>query len=178
MTDFIQIFSQPIGKPIILQIISEIERQPSDFQKLFDLIFYENKNIGWRAAWVADHLSRKHADWFSNRMKIQLMRFAQISIPSGHLRLCLSILLNAGLPDEISGDFINFCFENILNEKTAIAVKAQSVKILSEICKTEPDLRNEVEAVLQNIDIQNYTAGMKTVVKKFLNKKPIKILPE
>jgi hypothetical protein len=169
MLNFVKIFSQPIGKPIILQIISEIEMQSSDFQEVFDLIFDENKNIAWRAAWVVDHLSRKHVELFSNKMKLKLVNFSQTVTKSGHLRLCLSILLNVGLPDALSGDFINFCFENILNEKTAVAVKALSVKVLSEICKTEPDLRNEVKIVLQNIDIQNYTAGMKTVVKKFLN---------
>lgn len=167
MLNLTEILSQPINKAIIMQIISEIELQPSDFQQVFDLIFDKNKNIAWRAAWITDHISRKHSKWFSNQMKVKLISFSQTDAKNGHLRLCLSILLKSGLPADISGDFVNFCFNNILEEKTAIAAKALSIKLLAEICKTEPDLRNEVEVVLRNINIENYTSGMKAVVKNF-----------
>jgi len=167
--DFLKIFSKPITKEVIVQIISEIRMQPVEFQKVFDLIFNENNNIAWRAAWVVDNFSRKNNDCICDKMKVKLMDFSQTVTKDGHLRLCLSILLNAGLPANVSGEFINFCFGNILNKKTAVAVKALSVKILSKICETEPDLRNELKVVLQNIDIQNYTAGMKSVVKHFFS---------
>lgn len=171
MLNFRDIFSYPIGKTTIMQIIAEIEIQPSDFQQIFDLIFDKDTNIAWRAAWVADHICRKHKNWFSMEMKVKLMKFSQTVIKNGHLRLCLSILLNAGLSVSVSGDFINFCFENIKNNKTSVAVKVLSVKILSEICKKEPDLQNEVEIVLQDIDMYICTSGIKSVVKNFFLQK-------
>ncbi|GHT18000.1 hypothetical protein FACS189429_3420 [Bacteroidia bacterium] len=174
MYNFSEILSQPIGKQIIAQLISEIETQPSDFQVLFNLIFKDKSKqeitVAWHAAWVIDHISRKHFDWFDDKMKTELVNFSQNVTKDGHLRLCLSILLNAGLPAEISGDFVNFCFQNIINEKTAVSVKALSIKLLAEICKTEPDLQNELKIILQNIDFQSTASGVKAAVKNVLSK--------
>ncbi|MDR2825155.1 MAG: hypothetical protein LBB41_08165 [Prevotellaceae bacterium] len=171
----IEILSRRMSKREIMQIVSEITMQSSDFYELFDSIFRnENKKderIAWHAAWVIDHISRQNSACFSNEMKVKLSDFSPTVGKDGHLRLCLSILLNIGLPDEVSGDFINFCFQNILNEKTAVAVRALSIKLLSKICKTEPDLINELTAVLQNINYQNSTAGMKAVVQNFFKNK-------
>jgi hypothetical protein len=163
---FQNIFSKPLNLNILSNIVSEIELQPTDFQSVFDLIFSDDKKIAWHAAWAAEKVSERHADWFDNEMKTRLIQLCCTATHGGLLRGCLSLLLNVKLPEPISVEFLNKCFENMLTENVDVAVKVLSLKVLHEITKTEPDLLTELRAVLDNIDYQHYTAGFRTAARK------------
>ena len=98
-------------------------------------------------------------------------RIAELAVSSrfsGQQRLALSAVLHLGLPENISVELINTCFERMLSPKSPTAVQALSMKLLFAFCQREPDFKQELKACLSSVDIENYSVGFKTVRKNIL----------
>lgn len=165
--------ANPASIRYIDKLVLEVYEQPDTFPILFQLIFDADMKVAWKAAWVCDKISEKTPDWFSSSHFDQLCKLLLQTNHSGLQRGCLSTLLNLPLPEEISVDFINFCFESMISPKSAIAVQALSMKMLLRISQKEPDFALELKAYLENIDVNCYSAGFIATRKntlKVLNK--------
>lgn len=172
--DYREQLKNPASLRYIDKLVRDIYEQPEDFAVLYRLIFDEDKNVAWRAAWAVEKISEKHVNWFSEENFLELVNLILIKNHGGIQRGCLSMLLNLPLPNQIPVEFINFCFDSMISPKSPIAVQALSMKMLLRITQKEPDFRQELIAYLENIDFESYSAGFKSTrrnVLKALNNK-------
>lgn len=154
--------SRPLSKYFLDELVSYIFENPSDFDDFYPLIFEYDKKIAWRAAWSCVKLSEQKPEWFTDHNFKEISILAITTFHGGLKRECLSILFNLPLPNPISVDLINACFEWMVAQKSPIAVQALSMKLLLRICQIEPDFKPELMATLENIDVENYSAGFKS----------------
>jgi hypothetical protein len=167
--DFREAFLTPLSKLYIDRIVQEIEQSPESFNVVYHLIFDNNKNIAWRAAWACQKLSIKHPDWFSEKSYMALSELALTTSHSGLQRGCLAILSNLTVPSTISVDFINACFDWMQSTRSAIAVQAYSMKLLYSISIKEPAFKSELLACLESMDVHLYSSGLICTRKNIIN---------
>jgi len=163
--DYREQLKNPASLRYIDKIAFEALQQHADFLQLFSLIFDEDKNVAWRAAWACQKISEKQSKWFTKEQFLKLTELVISTTHGGLQRGCLSILNNLPLPEPIPVELINACFDWMVSEKSPIAVQALSMKLLCKICKKEPDFIPEFKAYLENIDIESYSAGFKSMRK-------------
>ena len=167
--DYREHLRQPLSKHFVDILALEIFANPTDFDVVYQLIFDENEKVAWRAAWACQKISEKHPEWFSDQHFEELSALVISTSHGGLLRGCLSVINNIALPQCLSVEFINACFDWMISAKSPIAVQALSMKILLRICHKEPEFKQELSVVLENIDFENYSSGFKSVRKNILN---------
>jgi len=152
------------------QLFADVSESSEDFSIVFELMFDKNEKTAWHAAWICEKVSERSPHFFSEKAIEQIVALAISTIFTGLQRLLLSMILNLGLPNEISVDFINLSFERMISPKSPVAVQVLSMKVLHEFTKREPDLKAELKAYLESIDIENYTSGYRSARKNILKK--------
>jgi hypothetical protein len=160
--DYREYLRRPLSKHFVDHLVLEIFGNPSDFEIVYRLIFDQDANVAWRAAWACQKISDKHPEWFDDMHFNELAKLAISTKQGGLQRGCLSTLNNLLLPNPIPVEFINACFDWMVSAKSPIAVQALSMKMLLRICRNEPDFKPELMAYLENIDFENYSAGFKS----------------
>jgi hypothetical protein len=159
--DYKEYLSGPLSKHFVDYLTQQIFSKPHDFDQIYHLIFVPEEKVAWRAAWACQKISETKPEWFTDNQFHELASLAISTSHSGLQRGCLSILLNQSLPDSVSVEFINACFEQMVSMKSAVSVQALSMKMLFRICQKEPDFKQELIATLENIDLDNYSSGFK-----------------
>lgn len=160
--DYTEHLSRPLSKHFVDHLVQQIFAKPHDFDQVYHLIFVPEETVAWRAAWACQKISERKPEWFTDNQFNELASLVISTNHGGLQRGCLSILLNLVLPDPVSVEFINACFEQMLSVKSPIAVQALSMKMLSRISQKEPDFKQELIATLENIDFENYSSGFKS----------------
>lgn len=160
--DYREYLRRPLSNHFIDHLVLEIFAKPFDFGIVYKLIFDEDTNVAWRAAWACQKISEKHPEWFTDKQFLELVALTISSSHGGLKRGCLSTLNNLPLPNPIPVEFINACFDWMVSAKSPIAVQALSMKMLLHICLKEPDFKPELIAYLENVDFENYSAGFKS----------------
>ena len=172
--DYRQYLLCPLSRHFVDQLVMEVFTSPSYFESVYRLIFDPDEKVAWRAAWACQKISEKHPEWFTEKQFIEMANLTVSNSHGGLQRGCLSILNNLPIPGTIPVDFINSCFERMVSLKSPISIQCLSMKILSRICILEPDFKPELQAYLENIDAEVYTAGFRStrshVLKALKNK--------
>ncbi|NDP21658.1 MAG: hypothetical protein GZ091_11350 [Paludibacter sp.] len=163
---------RPLSKHFVDQLVENIFANPSDFEVIYNLIFDTDIKVAWRAAWACQKISEKMPEWFTERQFIELANLAIFASHGGLQRGCISILFNLKIPNPISVELINACFEWMISPRFPIAVQAYSMKMLYRICQMEPDFKPELKAHLENVVQEDYSPGFNSTrnnILKLLN---------
>ena len=168
--DIISILSvKPLHKSSVDAIVGDILVGGTDISTLWEITCGDDPRLAWHAVWVMEVLCKK------DRKRLLPYRWEIVEKilanrgEEGELRLWLNISLML-LPEvkEIDVDLLNFTLDNICNMRLAVAVRAVCIKIAYQLCKREPDLLKELQAVLSMLDLKEEQAAIKCVVKKVM----------
>lgn len=176
--DIISILSDNrLHKNAVDAIVDDILVGNTDIALLWDLIGSDNPRLAWHAVWVLEALckkDRKQLVPYQRRVveiitktKTKTETETKTKTETGELRLWLNISLML-LPEtkDIDVDLLNFSLENICNMRMAVAMRAVCIKIAYQLCKREPELLKELQAVVSMLDLKDEQAAIKSVVKK------------
>lgn len=168
MMDYRNQLLVPLSKRFADKLAAEIYACPADFIILYNLIFDSDVKVAWRAAWACQKISEKQPKWFTDTNFDELAVLAMATKHGGMKRGCLSILNNLPLPEVLSVEFVNSCFEWMVSPQCPIAVQALSMKMLYKICCKEPDFTPEFKAYLENANPDDYSPGFISTRKNVL----------
>ena len=167
--DYREYLIRPLSRHFVDNLVQEIFVNPADAVIIYHLIFDPDVNVSWRAAWSCQKISEKYPQWFTAAQFTELATLAISTTHGGLQRGCLSILNNLPIPEPISVEFVNACFDWMVSPKSPIAVQALSMKMLYRICLIEPDFKPELLAYLENVDSGAYSAGFNSTRRNVLN---------
>ncbi|MCL3779840.1 hypothetical protein EMN47_05490 [Prolixibacteraceae bacterium JC049] len=139
--------------------------QPEYLEELWRLAT-SDWDKAWRAAWVIDHMHQKN----SNAVKGIVDRLPEAVLAvkkDGVLRHFLKIISEFPIKENISGEFIDRCFDIFESTSMPIAVRVHAMQILFEFSKVYPDLQNELALLIEH-HMEEGSAGMKSRGKKIL----------
>lgn len=148
-------FKAKLSERISMDDIHEILRltQQSDKRKqeLYDLVIGEDEKIGYHAAWIFTHFSSEANKWLYEKQD-ELIDEVMRCEHGGKRRVILNLLYKQPLTDPPRVDFLDFCLERILSVKELPGVQSLCMKIAYELCRTIPELMQELKTTLEMMD--------------------------
>lgn len=169
ITNYKEYLAQPIYRLFLHKVVESVSIYPEDFDIIYELIKDPQDKISWRAAWACEKVFEKYPDFLEGKAE-ELIAFVMKSKHSGTKRILLSILLELPMPQPLPVDFLDFCFNNMLNQDEAIATQALCIKIAYKLCLLEPELLPELKLYLENAELEYYSPGVKSCVRNVLRK--------
>lgn len=159
----------PIRQLAINKVVDSVSIYPDDFETIYRLIYDPDEKVSWRAAWACEKVFEKHPDFLAGK-QTELIRCVMNSNHSGKNRILLSILLFLPVPTPLPVDFLDYCFERMLDLNQAIAVQALCIKMAYKLCLTEPELLVELRLYLENVETDYYSPAVKSCIRNILKK--------
>ena len=157
-----------------LAIANEAMNEAVVLEALLHYAYGNDKLLMWQAAWALDMVSKQSPLLLVNekvRMRALAMR---TDIAEGVRRLIFSILFN--LPDDsFDVDFYNFVLEKMLDVKSPPGVQALAMKLASRMSNFDEDLHKEFVCIVQNLELEYYSAGVRSVIKRCLKSNSRKV---
>lgn len=154
------------GKEAVLKLIDPIINNEESINALYKLTSDSNHKIKWRSAWVFEHLYFINPDQFSHFLPKLIKRLPTEESDAIKRHFC-KILSFSKINHLIDGTFINTCFNWLMSEKIALAVKAHCMQILHNITVDYPDLEGELIQVIES-QFDNNSVGFKNRGKKII----------
>ena len=169
ITDYREFLSRPIARLFLHEIVESVSIYPDDFDIIYTLIKDPEDKISWRAAWACEKVFEKYPCFLEGKEE-ELISFVMKNKHSGTRRIILSVLLELPTPKPLPLDFLDFCFNNMLDLNQAIATQALCIKMAYKLCRLEPDLLPELKLYLENAELEYYSPGVRSCVRNVLKK--------
>ncbi len=136
------------SKPHTQRIARWIGGDKNRFAQLMELFLHGEYRVTQRAAWIVSHCADMHpaliAPWLAPMIKKMKEPGVHDAVPRNVLR----ILEGIEIPEKLLGVVTTLCFDYLSSGESPIAVKANAMTILQRISEREPDLKNELHAII------------------------------
>jgi len=135
-------------KALTLRIGKYIGRDRERFAKVVNLVLDKDAVIAQRAAWVLGTHGEKYPELIVPHLQRLLPLLSKPVHPALKKNL-VRVLQYLDIPSRYESSVVSKCFELIHDNNEAIAVKAFSISIISNLAKKYPDLMIELKAWLE-----------------------------
>lgn len=92
-------------------------------------------------------------------------------IPDGFRRLLLSILYNLPDAQELDVELFNFLLDTMLNLKSPPGVQSLAMKLAHRMSRMHDELHEEFICIVRNMELDYYSAGVRSAVRHCTRKK-------
>lgn len=154
------------SKPQAMRIRAYIGSDAERFEELMQCFLSKEKRLCQRAAWVVSHCAERYPHLIAPHLKTMI---AELKNPL-HMavkRNTVRVLQLVKIPEDLQGELVNICFDFLLDAKEAIAVQAFSMTVLYNITKEQPELKDELRVVIEEM-IPHGSAGIRSRGRKIL----------
>ncbi|MCL4483017.1 MAG: hypothetical protein M1445_10490 [Bacteroidetes bacterium] len=127
----------------------KVRQDDSLFAEIYQLIFCDNPQLAWHAAWVLDHLSEEEPEKLEPYISELIDHLPNLK-SSSLKRHFTRMLSRYKIPEGRVGMLIDVLY-NLLSPAEAIAVRVFSLQTLFQIVLKEPELQNELISVIESI---------------------------
>jgi hypothetical protein len=150
-TDFnkLSLNLENLGKQEIYLWREMVLKDESLFAAIYHLISSDNPRVAWHAAWVIDHASEAEPDKLEPYVPELIDSLP--GLKNSSLKRHFTRMLNRHkIPDDKAGILIDVLYA-LLSPSEAIAVRANSMRLLCKIALREPDLKEELSRTIQSL---------------------------
>ncbi len=143
-------------------------KNPSYLEELWQLTYHERPYVSRVAAWAIEYCFLEHPEKVKPYIPSMITRLPEL--PTNSLRRhFLKIIWLGGFDEDDHGVLAHICFEWLAEAEKPVAVKMFSMQVLYEISESEPDLKPELAAVIED-QLPKGTPGFKNAGQKMLKK--------
>lgn len=131
------------------KIATYIGNDADKFKELMDLFLGKEQLLNQRSAWVVSTVFEKQPQLilpFLPKLIANLHRPVHDAVK----RNTLKIVQHISIPDNLQGEVCQICFPLLQANDTAIAIKVFAMTVIKNICKEQPDLKNELQLILED----------------------------
>ncbi len=155
------------SKDLARKVARYVGNDRARFRELMELIFENDLVIAPRASWAMNDCVEAHPELIKPYLGKLIRHLQRTDMHEGVTRNIVRILQFIAVPEKYLGELTDTCFALLLNSSSPIAVKAFSMTVLLNICKREPDLKNELKAAVEAV-LEHASAGVKNRGEKTL----------
>ena len=128
---------------------------------LYCLLSDSDRRVANNAAWVLS-CSDSKVMRFLLRYQNQLIDLLIGTKNKSFSRMLFSILRRQTFEkSNLRTDFLDFCLNEIVNSNQAIAIRAHAIYVSYSLCKSYPELLNELFMMLQMLESETLSAGLR-----------------
>lgn len=143
--------SQRISKNDIYEIIHLTQGDTAREQELYSLLFDANDRVSYNAAWILTHFSERENEWLYSK-QTQLIDQVLTCNYIGKRRLILAIIYKQPLANPPRVDFLDFCLKRMISKAEPYGTRALCMKLAYELCRSIPQLKQELLITLEMIE--------------------------
>ncbi|WP_455671486.1 hypothetical protein [Phocaeicola sp.] len=169
MEDFKKALTGALGRKYIDSIVEQVINSPARFADLYALTKHEDEKIAWRATWACEKLSIELPSLLMD-LREELMQRSMQCPHGGIRRLLLNAILHLPVLEPINVPFLDFCLNGMLSPAESVAGQAVCMKLAYALCLKEPELMSELQAYLENMEPEYYTAAVQCTRNNILKK--------
>jgi len=133
------------------KIVRWIGNNEKRFAELMNMFFAADERTALRCIWIISMCAEAHPvvirPWLSKLVKLTSKKDTHDSVKRNIVRT----LQFVDIPRALQGTVANLCFEFLQDIKAPIALKAFSMTVLANIAKHEPDLKQEIKLVIEQM---------------------------
>lgn len=149
-----------------MKIVKFIGGDAKKFKSLMDLFFNDEYRVVQRSAWMVNNCAMNHPQLIKPYLE-KMIDYLQKPVHDAVRRNTIRILQFIEIPKNLTGKVANACFDLLQSKNEPVAVKVFSMSVLGKLCKTEPDLKNELRLLIEE-QLPYSTAGFRARAKKIL----------
>ena len=128
---------------------------------LYHLLSDTDRRVANNAAWVLSCSDGKVMR-FLLRYQNQLINLLIGTKDKSFARILFSILRRQTFEKiNLRTDFLDFCLNEIVNSNQAIAIRAHAIYVSYSLCKAYPELLNELFMMLQMLESESLSPGLR-----------------
>src|SRR6202042_2603660 len=165
--DLLKLLREEHSKKQTDRIVNYIGDDQKRFAELIKLFFKGEYRITQRAAWPMSYCVRRHPELISPYFKTRLQNLARKDIHIAVIRNTVRLLQDVSIPKRYHGRVMSTCFDFIQSAETPIAVKAFSLTILANFSSQYPEIRAELQLIIED-QWEHATAAFRSRAKKIL----------
>lgn len=150
-------------------LMREIVNSPENYKTLIKIALYDKNPKSWRAAYLVDKINDINSEMlkpFLNEMVEQVKKEKNGSKKRHFLKL---ISMN-DIQKNHQGILFDFCLKRFTSSKDAVAIRVHAMQILFNIAQTEPELKPEIQAIIEHEMEYHPSAGIISRGKKLVQK--------
>ncbi len=139
--------------------VLEISKHPDSFRLLMKIALYNEEQISWRAAYIADKIHDNYRELilpYLNDIILQLKKEKNSSKKRHFLKLISMNNIDTGY----HGFLVDYCLNAFTSAKEPPAVRVHAMQILFNISEKEPELKPEILAIIEHEMEYHSTAGI------------------
>lgn len=165
------VFSKGMGNIDFQEWMLVASKDPKVFKEFWEIAQKDEEPYAWRALWIIEHAIQKNKSLLDNIYSDLLLLIIRTENNS-FLRIGLKIInLKPVEESDTSGRLLMKCEKILLNPKIPIATRANALQFFFEFCKTVPELIPELKVLMEHLEEQEGSSGMKArfrIIRKTL----------
>jgi hypothetical protein len=147
------------------RIIKWIGKDQKKFDQLVNLFLRGDAVTSQRAGWPLSDISIRHPKLVQKHLKKLLINTQKTGLHNAVLRNTVRLLQFVEIPKQLHGLATDTCFRLFNDQSQPVAVRCFAMTVLSNLCKTYPELAQELTLSIQD-QLPFATAGFKSRAKK------------
>jgi hypothetical protein len=147
------------------KIVNWIGDSHQKFDELFKLFLNGEYRITQRAAWPLSYSVIAHPEFIQKNFSSLVRNLKKTSLHNSIKRNSVRLLQHVEIPEKFHGKIMEICFKYVESATEAVAVKAFSLTVLSNLSKQYPEILPEVRLLIEEQWLHQ-TAAFKSRAKK------------
>ena len=135
---------------------------------LFSFIYNGEDPLRWRAAWAIEKVCKQHPQLVLSEREQMKSLAMQTDTPDGLRRLLLSILHQLPSDADLDVVFFNFLLDKMVDLQSPPGVQSLAMKLAYRQSKSDSDLHKEFLSIVHNMELDYYSAGVRSVAHNCL----------
>lgn len=168
VADLQAFIEEDISKKRVLALTQGDSNPEELAQVLWEMILRNQHPLSWRAMWFLEHLGAENKEIVRPYVNKIIHSFSTF-VFDGQKRSGLKILQMFTPVEYDYAVVLNFCYDLLLSNSEAVAVRSFAMQIVYDIAQIEPDLKPELRQTLELI-LPECQKGMKSKARKLLSK--------
>lgn len=149
------------------KIVQWVGTSQKRFNELFYLFINDEYRVVQRAAWPISYCVVVNPGFIKSNLTKLLKNLQKPNLHDSVKRNSIRLLQHLDIPKRHQGDVMNVCFQYLENPTEAVAIKAFSLTVLSNLAKEYPEIITEVKLLIED-QLPHQTAAFKVRAKAFL----------
>lgn len=150
-------------------VVRYIGQDPKRFDELMELFFEGEYRIMQRAGWPMSYCVRQYPELIKPYFRRLIKNLENINITEAVIRNTVRVLEVVEIPKKWQGPVMNICFEYLLSNDMAAAIKAYTLTVLDHLRIQYPEIGPELKLVIEE-RWPHEKAAFRSRAKKILKK--------
>ncbi|MES2848296.1 MAG: hypothetical protein V4685_04535 [Bacteroidota bacterium] len=155
------------------KVVNWVGDSQQRFNELFFLFLNDECRVTQRAAWAVSYCVADHPVFIRSNFSKLLKNLQKPKLHDSIKRNSVRLLQHVDIPEKYQGEVMNICFQYLESPTEAVAIKAFSLTVLSNLAKQYPEIIPEVKLLIED-QLPHQTAAFKVRAKFFLKSATIK----